>query len=110
MGFRRQDKESSLCGAISDRIVLAVVQGRRAEGEGPLIGQAVERPEHGVRHVIGEHPGADQNTPECHFVGPLRPVPGLGKTGSEERGRERIKKKTLVESSPHLKTYIVVIK
>lgn len=63
--------------------MLAVVHRRRAQGEGPVAGEAVERSEHAVGHVVREHPGADQNTPERHFVGPVGAVPDLGKTGPE---------------------------
>lgn len=67
----------------SDSIVLAVVQRRWAEGRGSVAAKTVERSEHSVGHVIYEHPGADQNTPERHFTGPVCAVTDLGKTGSE---------------------------
>lgn len=52
-----------------------------AEGEGAVAGQAVERSQHDVRHVIRQHPGADQDAPERYLGGPLRPVPDLGEAG-----------------------------
>lgn len=75
----------------SDSIVLAVVQRRRAEGRGSVAAKTLERSEHSVGHVIYEHPGADQNTPERHFTGPVCVVTDLGKTGSGKKG-ERGKK------------------
>lgn len=35
-----------------DSVLLAVVHRRWAQGEGPVAGEAVERSEHAVRHVI----------------------------------------------------------
>lgn len=67
----------------SDCVVLAVIKRRWAEGEWAFAGQTVERSEHTVGHVICKHPGADQNTPECHFIGPICTIPDLVKTGSE---------------------------
>lgn len=67
----------------SDSVVLAVVKRRWAEGERAFTGQTVERSEHAVGHVICKHPGADHNTPECHFIGPICTIPDLVKTGSE---------------------------
>lgn len=58
-------------------MVLAVAQGRRAEGERPLAGQGVERSQHVVGHVVHQHPGADQDAPERHLTGPVSAVPGL---------------------------------
>jgi len=67
---------------ISDDVVLVAVERRRAEGEGLLAGQALERLQHGVGHVVREHPGTDHHTPERHLGRPVGPVAHLGETGS----------------------------
>lgn len=63
-------------------VVLVAVRGRRAEGEGLLVGETLECSHHNVRHVIAKHPGADQYTLEVHLVGPVCTVPRVGKTRS----------------------------
>lgn len=91
--------KESVYGTCSDSVVLAVVWRRWAEGEGPVGGKTAECSEHSVRHVIREHPGTDQNTPEGHFIGPVCTVPDLGKTRPEEKKtRERFGGKSYFSS------------
>lgn len=72
-----------------DRILLAVFQ-RWAERQRAVVGKTVECAKHSIRHVINEHPGADQYTPELRFIRPLSTVTDLGKAGSEGERQGRV--------------------
>ncbi len=72
----------------SDDVQVAVARGGRAESKRLFTGQTAQRPQNHIRHVIGDHPRADQNIPERRLTRPLGTVSHLREAVSVYRERE----------------------
>ncbi len=75
--------------ASSDDVQVAVADGGRAESKRLFTGQTVQRTQNHVRHVIGDHPRADQNITERGLARPLGTVSHLREAVSVQRERRQ---------------------